>query len=84
MVAGTPRCTTCFAAVQDGNDRAAQALSDAAQRLAQVGEADGGGHHGFSGAIAATMHYPSCRRDVGSVPEAHEGAVRDPRTADVI
>ena len=84
MVSGTPRCTTCFAAVQDGNDRAAQALFDAAQRLAQVGEADCAGHHGFSGAIAAKMHYPSCRRDVGSVPEAHEDAVRGPRTADVI
>ena len=30
MVAGTPRCITCFTTVQDGIDRAALALFDAA------------------------------------------------------
>lgn len=43
-------------------------------RLAKVGEAAVLTiHHGFSGALAAHMHHPSCRRDVGRVPEEHEG-----------
>ena len=66
LVSGTQRCTTCFVAVQGG-------LPVRAQRMAKFCEAAVLTiYYGFSGAIAAHMYHPSCRRDVERGPEEDE------------
>ena len=82
MVAGTPRCTTCVAAGQRALTRAVQVLVGTAlgdgRRRQRVGSP------GFPGALVAPRRKPSCRRDVGSVPEEDADAVRGTSTADVL